>query len=263
MYLTEAQIRQYDEEGYLFFPNLFSAEEIALLREEVEAAQTTTGAWSQQDRGATTKAMALWTRPGKSAYDLLPGLPRLVEPTRQLLGEEVFHWHSKFIFKAPRTGAPWKWHQDYGYWHGDGCPTEKLLSAMVFIDEARPDNGCLNLMVGAHKLGRLEHVPIESGTDGKQIGMRDELIEELKKTYEVRPMVGEPGSVVLWHSNAPHASSANRSEHPRLAVIVAYNAMSNAPVDERGVGQGKPVPIVNVPDDALFRWKAERAAHHS
>jgi len=256
MRLTNEQIEEYDRLGFLFFPELLSKEEVAILREEVDRAMATPGAWTQRDRGATTTAMALWTQRGDSAYGLLPGLPRIVEPARQLLREDVFHWHSKFIFKAPRTGAPWKWHQDYGYWYGDGCPTERLLSVMVFIDEARPDNGCLNLMVGAHKLGRLEHVPIESGTDGNQLGMRDDAVRSLVERYEVRAMTGAPGGVAFWHSNVPHVSAANTSEYPRLAVIVAYNAMSNAPASGKGAGQGKPEPIRTESEDALLRWKA-------
>ena len=35
MKLTEQQLRQFDEEGYLFFPNYFSADEIAIMKGEV------------------------------------------------------------------------------------------------------------------------------------------------------------------------------------------------------------------------------------
>ena len=36
MKLSAQQLRQFDEEGYLFFPNCFSEEEIALMRSEGE-----------------------------------------------------------------------------------------------------------------------------------------------------------------------------------------------------------------------------------
>ena len=35
MKLTPEQLRHFDEEGYLFFPNYFSAEEIAILKSEI------------------------------------------------------------------------------------------------------------------------------------------------------------------------------------------------------------------------------------
>jgi ectoine hydroxylase len=34
MRLSNAQLRQFDEQGYVFFPDCFSEEEIALLRAE-------------------------------------------------------------------------------------------------------------------------------------------------------------------------------------------------------------------------------------
>ena len=34
MKLTEEQLKQFDEEGWIFFPECFSAEEIAVLRTE-------------------------------------------------------------------------------------------------------------------------------------------------------------------------------------------------------------------------------------
>src|SRR5215472_4009209 len=37
MQLSADQLRDFDEQGYLFFPNCFSEEEIALLRDDAEA----------------------------------------------------------------------------------------------------------------------------------------------------------------------------------------------------------------------------------
>jgi hypothetical protein len=37
MKLAAAQLKEFDEQGYLFFPNCFSEEEIALLRNDAEA----------------------------------------------------------------------------------------------------------------------------------------------------------------------------------------------------------------------------------
>jgi ectoine hydroxylase len=37
MPLSPAELKQFDELGYLFFPNCFNEEEIALLRDDAEA----------------------------------------------------------------------------------------------------------------------------------------------------------------------------------------------------------------------------------
>ena len=40
MKLSPAQLKEFDEQGYLFFPNCFADEEVALLRDEAEAILT-------------------------------------------------------------------------------------------------------------------------------------------------------------------------------------------------------------------------------
>jgi len=251
MSLTEQQLEAFRRDGYIRLDGLFSDEEVSVLRRNVDRAQSSTTTWTSRDREAGQVALALWTQAGDSAYADLYRLPRLVIPARQLLGDDIYHWHSKISFKPPRTGASWHWHQDYGYWFHDGCLTANMLSAMVFIDPAREDNGCLRFLVGAHSEGRFEHDAVDAGTEGKQTGMSLSLVEELRRKYPERSMIGDPGDVVFWHSNLPHASATNRSEHGRLAVIVCYNAMGNDPGPGRG--HGKPVPIETASDESLLR----------
>ncbi len=65
-----------------------------------------------------------------------------------LLGENVYHWHSKVMLKLTRESGAWEWHQDYGYWHNDGCPYPRMVSAMIAIDRADEENGCLRVLTG-------------------------------------------------------------------------------------------------------------------
>jgi len=36
-------------------------------------------------------------------------------PSIQLLGGEVYHYHTKLIMKEAHTGGSFVWHQDYGF----------------------------------------------------------------------------------------------------------------------------------------------------
>jgi len=69
----------------------------------------------------------------------------------------MYHWHSKVMLKEAEKGGTWEWCQDYGYWYHDGCPYSRMVSAMLALDKATRENGCLKVMVGSHLLGRLEH----------------------------------------------------------------------------------------------------------
>ena len=84
MQLSADQLRDFDAQGYLFFPNCFSEEEIALLRDDAEAILKLDRheVWREKT-GAPRTAFAAHTF--NETFRLLASHPRLVEPLRQLL----------------------------------------------------------------------------------------------------------------------------------------------------------------------------------
>jgi len=68
---------------------------------------------------------------------------RVVVSVEQLIGNEVYHYHSKMVMKDARTGGAWAWHQDYGYWYQNGLLFPDLCSVMIAVDPANQENGCL------------------------------------------------------------------------------------------------------------------------
>ena len=79
MQLSADQLRDFDEQGYLFFPNCFSEEEIALLRDDAEAILKLDRqeVWREKT-GAPRTAFAAHTF--NVTFRLLASHPRLVEP---------------------------------------------------------------------------------------------------------------------------------------------------------------------------------------
>ena len=83
--------------------------------------------------------------------------PRLVEPLRQLFGEDVYVHQFKLNAKAAFEGDVWQWHQDYGTWaRDDGMPEPRAMNIAVFLDEVMPINGPLLLIPKSHKQGVFE-----------------------------------------------------------------------------------------------------------
>jgi hypothetical protein len=78
--------------------------------------------------------MALWNHPGDSVYGLAARCEKMVDTLEDLLGGEVYHYHSKLTAKEPREGGAWEWHQDYGYWYHNGCLYRLMASAMIALD---------------------------------------------------------------------------------------------------------------------------------
>src|ERR1700746_2662347 len=169
MQLSADQLRDFDEQGYLFFPNCFSEEEIALLRDDAEAIlkldrqevwRGKTGApppaLPAPTLNTTFRRASSHPHPFNKTSPLLPSPPRLVEPLRQLFGEDVYVHQFKLNAKAAFEGDVWQWHQDYGTWaRDDGMPEPRAMNIAIFLDEVMPINGALMLIPKSHKAGVL------------------------------------------------------------------------------------------------------------
>ena len=59
-----------------------------------------------------------------------------------------------------QIGGRHVWHQDYGYWYENGCLTPDMGSVFIALDPCTKENGCLRVLSGSHKMGRLDHVSI-------------------------------------------------------------------------------------------------------
>jgi ectoine hydroxylase-related dioxygenase (phytanoyl-CoA dioxygenase family) len=155
MKLTPEQIQSFDEQGYVFFPNCFSEDEVAVLRSEADSILRTDRreVWREKT-GAPRTAFAAHTY--NEAFRLMAHHPRLVEPMQQLFGEGVYVHQFKINAKAAFEGDVWQWHQDYGTWaRDDGMPEPRAMNISIFLDEVLPINGPLMLIPKSHKHGTL------------------------------------------------------------------------------------------------------------
>ncbi|MBT3534047.1 MAG: phytanoyl-CoA dioxygenase family protein [Rhodospirillaceae bacterium] len=189
--------------------------------------------------------ISLWNRAGDSVYGMAARCDRMVDTATTLIGEEVYHFQSKLTAKEPRAGGAWEWHQDYGYWYYNGCLRPDMLSCMIALDRADRDNGCLQLVKGSHKLGRIDHVPL---TD-KQNEADPERMKHILAAHETVAPALEPGDVLVFHSNMLHRSDKNLSDNRRWTLIICYNAITNDALvagDDRSF-----VPLGRVGDEAV------------
>lgn len=226
--LTDDQLSQYDQDGYLILKGLFDGEEIDLLRRSAkEDKRLDDHSFGRDDGEGGTVRLSLWNHPGQGIYGAFARCNRLVSVAEQLLRDEPYHYHSKMVMKDAQVGGAWAWHQDYGYWYSNGVLTPNLVSAFIAVDPANRENGCLQVIRGSHHCGRIHHQ-----LTGQQAGADPERVEQILKRFELVYVVMDPGDVVLFHSNLLHRSDQNTSDHPRWSMICCYNARSNDPYKE-------------------------------
>jgi ectoine hydroxylase len=244
-YLEE--VAQFERDGYVLLPNLLSSQEVEILVAAAHADQKMlNSAFELADTGGARIRLSGWNHAGDDTFGLIARLPRVVDRMEAFLGGEVYHYHSKMILKEPRVGGAWEWHQDYGYWYQNGCLYPDMASCLIAIDPATRANGCLQILKGSHRLGRIEH-----GRFGGQTGADPERVNAALERLETVHCEMAPGAALFFHANLLHSSAQNTSTQPRWALICCYNAASNNPY--KSSHHPSYNPLSKVPEDAVLR----------
>ncbi len=243
--LTTEQLAAWDHDGFLLFPGFLDPEETQLLRDTALADQNLKGhAFGVKDAAGGESKLSLWNHPGDDLYGAIARSRRLVDRMEILLDDEVYHYHSKMMLKEPKVGGAWEWHQDYGYWYQNGCLFPTMASCLIAVDRASRENGCLQVLRGSQRLGRVEH-----GRFGQQTGADPERVKVALERLELVYCEMEPGTALFFHANLLHCSAANTSDQPRWSLICCYNTRTNDPYKDSH--HPRYTPLLKLPDSAI------------
>ncbi len=252
--LTSRQKASYEKDGFVIIENFLMQEEVDKLYSIAIGDSTLQKhAFDLNDQSGKKTKLTLWYTPGNDAYGLLTKSKRMVDSVDRLMegDSRVCHFHSKLMQKEPRVGGAWEWHQDYGYWYkNEFLLPDQMMSVMVAITDANRENGCLQVIRGSHKMGRLEH-----GFAGEQVGASQHYVDLALKTMELIFVEIKAGDALFFHSNLLHRSEANLSDKARWSLISVYNRSENIPYNEPS--KSSIVPLEAVSDKALMEWKTE------
>lgn len=241
--INQEEISNYHKNGFIIVRSMFSESEAeALYRTAINDEEISKHSYDLNDSSGKKTRLALWFTPGEDIYGLLTRTEKIVNAVDQLLDGDssVCHFHSKLMQKEPHVGGAWEWHQDYGYWYKNGFSyPDQMISVMTALTEATIENGCLQVIPGSHKMGRVEHA-----FSGEQNGADMRFVEESLKKSELVYVTLKPGDVLFFHSNLLHRSNSNDSDHARWSLISAYNRSANIPFNEKSTSCITPLKVV-------------------
>ena len=253
-FLTPEQVAAYHKDGYVIVKNFCSKPEVdKLYATALQDNAMAKNALDLNDQTGKKTKLSLWFTPGNDIFGYLTRSEKLVNGVAQLLDSEapVCHFHSKLMQKEPKVGGAWEWHQDYGYWYKNQFMfPDQLVSVMVALTPANKQNGCIQVIKGSHKLGRVNH-----GFAGEQVGADPIMVDNALKIMDLVYVEIEAGDALFFHSNILHRSEANVSDSPRWSIISCYCAQSNLAYNETSTSWK--TPIVSVPNEAILEWKAD------
>jgi ectoine hydroxylase len=228
MKLTDQQLEHFDRDGYLFFPSLFSAEEMKVLTDAVPALYAQRRPENVREKTGdvvrTNFAAHLYSAP----FARLARHPRMVRPVEQLFGEPLYMHQFKINGKMAFDGDVWQWHQDYGTWKADDAmPEARAMNVAIFLDEVNEFNGPLMFIPGSHKLGVLDAGHDTTTTSYPLWTIDHDTIAKLVDRGGIVAPKGPAGSMILFHGCLVHASTSNLSPRNRVSVYLSLCAVSN------------------------------------
>lgn len=265
MKFSAAQIAEFEEQGYLFLPSVFSKAEIDLLRAEVPGIYATERPEVVREKGSDAPRSAFYVQTWNEVFAAVARHPRLVEPGIQLLGSDKLYMHQfKINAKAAFDGAVWQWHQDYGTWKADDdMPEAKAMNIALFLAEANEFNGPLMFIPKSHRQGTLKAGHDTTTTSYPLWTIDNPTITRLVEQGGIVAPKGPAGSMLLFHGNLVHASGSNLTPWSRWILYLSLNRSDNAIRRFKRptwIANRDFTPIEMLPDDCLTRLAARRPA---
>jgi hypothetical protein len=228
--VDNTDINRFNTDGFFIARQLFSELEIAGLQRIVQSDLVLADeAYGKRDAAGNQTKLAVRNELSESPYSAIVRSERIAGTMQRLLNDEVYHYHHKMMIKEPKIGGAWEWHQDYGYWYNNGCLYPDMASCLIAISPATRANGCLQVLSGSQRMGRIDHVTV-----GDQFQTDPERVAAALRHLDLIYCELDPGDAIFFHSNLLHRSDANTSDEPRLSIICCYNTRHNDPIIRNG-----------------------------
>jgi ectoine hydroxylase-related dioxygenase (phytanoyl-CoA dioxygenase family) len=161
------------------------------------------------------------------------------------LGRDIKQVINQIIWKAPGDArTQYGYHQDSRFRRPASAYRDlanSFVQTAIAIDPHRPENGCLRLLPGSHRLGELKIAAERSVYE-------EECSEASLQALGLDPsgmldLVLEPGDVAIWHPHAIHGSGPNRSAIDRRVYLNGYVRAENCDRGAWAFRDGRPAPL--------------------
>ncbi|WP_417533956.1 ectoine hydroxylase [Marinobacterium stanieri] len=236
--ISEEQLNQYDEKGFLLLPEVFSRAEVSRFLNELQQ--------MQQNQTLLDSERAI-TEPGSGAlrsvfqihqyndlFSQVAADPRVADIARLILDDDLYIHQSRLNFKPGFNGREFYWHSDFETWHvEDGMPRMRALSASILLTDNSDFNGSLMVMPGSHRqyvscVGETPEGYYRNSLQQQTVGTPDNhSLASLHKEFGLESTAAPAGSVLLFDCNLMHGSNGNITPMPRSNLFFVYNAVSN------------------------------------
>jgi len=224
--LTQQQIDQYNEQGFLTVSGLFSdaqldemeAEFDSIIQRRLAARAELNVVWQGEWRKEHGEMAMIHTH-DLQAYSAVWSRvllhDQLTEAMSDIMGSpNVQLHHTKLFQKPPENGAAFPMHQDYPYFPHQN---HTMAAGIIHLRDTTEEMGCVRFVPGSHKLGPLPtHKEEHDGPQSHYLNPEEYPIEK------ATPATAKRGDVVFFSYLTIHGSGTNQSDQTRKTVLIQF-----------------------------------------
>jgi ectoine hydroxylase-related dioxygenase (phytanoyl-CoA dioxygenase family) len=207
--LTDAQIAQYERDGFVFPIDGFSADQALRYRRAMESFERSQGTELTKGHNFKPHLLFPWV-------DEIVHHPTVLDAIEDLIGPNIRLYHLSVWPKNARDPAYVGWHQDATYF---GLQPEVQVTAWIALTNASVEAGCMEVIRGSHKLGQLHHG--QSDTKNNLLSRGQTITAEFDRGATAFMPV-QAGQFSLHHTLLVHNSRPNMTDDRRIGLGISY-----------------------------------------
>jgi non-heme Fe2+,alpha-ketoglutarate-dependent halogenase len=204
--LSQQQIDQYYEQGFLSPVDVMSEDEAISYRQKLEATERDyPDEINAQNRNNSHLSF--------SFLDKLVHHPKIVDAVEDLIGPNISLWGSVLFIKEPQTAGFVSWHQDATYM---GIKPHRFVTPWLALTPSNLENGCMSMIPGSH----IEHIREHRDTfDDDNILTRGQAVSNVDESTAV-DLILRPGQMSLHNAEVIHGSRPNLGSDRRIGYAI-------------------------------------------
>ena len=206
--LTQEQIDQFWNEGYVLPFDCLSTAEARECRDKLEASEGTID-------GDISKYIRVKSHTAFPWLNEIARHPKILDAVEDLIGPNILLYLSTFWFKDANDPRFVSWHQDSAYY---GLDPHDVITLWLAFTDSSPANGCVRVLPRTH-LGE-EFVHSETYAADNLLA-RGQTIDEIDDSNAV-DLALKAGQFSMHHERLVHGSLPNHSDDRRLGMSFTY-----------------------------------------
>jgi len=205
-HLTKEQIDLYNRDGFIAPIDIYSREEAAAIRQELEGLEAS---YPEAVTGRNRNNVHYVT----SLFDKIVHNPDILDAVETLIGKDFLVGGTTLFIKEPEQRGFISWHQDARY---IGLEPENWVTAWLALSDVTTENGCMYMWPGSHLEGAREHLDT---FDEENLLTRGQTVQNVP-TNDTIPVALQAGQLSLHHPWVVHGSGHNKSKSRRIGFAI-------------------------------------------